>query len=140
MYNNKRITSERLQFIMKYFIEYFFISSNLVNKLMKDENVPLLDIIFRHFKFYDNDYILQLLFCYKNKTVISTSDLNQQISNEKFNINTNFRNNKINKYLMNECYKKDINKHIIKYILKHGTNINNELFYLKLVKVEMRPW
>jgi len=44
------------------------------------------DIVFGHLKFYDNDFILHLLFYYKYKTAISTMDLNQQISNEKYKI------------------------------------------------------
>jgi len=96
LYNNKLLTSERLQFIMKYCNKYFNISSTLIKRLMKDKNVSLLDIIFSYFKFYDSGYILQLLFYYKNKTIISTSDLNQQISNENFKISINriFKNSK----------------------------------------------
>jgi len=48
---------------------------------MKDEQVTLLDIIFINSKFYDNDFILQLLFYYIYKKTISTPDLNQHISN-----------------------------------------------------------
>jgi len=69
------------------------ISSKLIKKLIRDRNVHLLDI--NHFKFYDNDFILQLLMVFKNKTTMSTSDFNQQVLNEKFKIliNTNNINN-----------------------------------------------
>jgi len=90
LYNNKLLTSERLQFIMKKCTKYFDISSNLINKLMKDENVSLLDIIFSHLKFYNNEFILQLLLYYKNNATISIPNLIQQISNEKYKISIDF--------------------------------------------------
>ena len=92
-YKNNLLSSERLQSIMKYCNEYMNISSKLIKRLIRDRNVPLLDI--NHFKFYDNDFILQLLMVFKNKTTMSTSDFNQQVLNEKFKIliNTNNINN-----------------------------------------------
>jgi len=89
MYNNKLLNSERLQFIIKYCTDYFKVPSKLIKKLIKDENVDLLDIIYNNLKFFDNEFILQLLIYYKNKKVISTSELNQQISNEKYRILVN---------------------------------------------------
>ena len=110
---------------MKNFTKYFNITSNTIKNLIKYKNTTLLDNIFRKLKFYDNDFILQLLLQYKNKIAISSSDLNQLISNEKFKIlinNTelisdkifvidkyNELNNDVNKYLIFECQKKDIN-------------------------------
>jgi len=121
---------------MKYCTKYLNVSSDLIKILIKDEKINLLDIIFSYFKFYDNDFILKLLFYYKNKITISTFDLNQQISNEKFNISINtkdpgliyknFYNNNINKYLLNECDKKDVNIYIIKYLVEHGADIDKE--------------
>jgi len=123
IYNNNNFTSN--QFIMKNFTKYFNITSNTIKNLIKYKNTTLLDNIFRKLKFYDNDFILQLLLQYKNKIAISSSDLNQLISNEKFKIlinNTelisdkifvidkyNELNNDVNKYLIFECQKKDIN-------------------------------
>ena len=75
---------------------------------------------------------MQLLFYFKNKITISSLDLNQKLSNEKFKISitTEFPNhsscNNINKYLFNECNKLDINLHIIQYLVKHGVDINKE--------------
>ena len=68
---------------------------------------------------------MQLLFSYKNKKAISISALNQQISNEKFKIplNTEDPYNNNGEYLLNECKKKDINIHIIKYLIEHGVDI-----------------
>ena len=76
------------------------------------------------------DIILQLLFLYKNKT-ISTLDfnLNQQFSNEKFKIkidpnSSNYLRKDVEKYLINEFQKTDINIYVIKYLNEHGANIN----------------
>jgi len=44
LYNNKLLTTERLQFIMKDCTKYFSISSNLIKKLIKEEEISLLDI------------------------------------------------------------------------------------------------
>ena len=90
LYNNKLLTSERLQFLMNEFLKYFNISSNLIKTLIKDENVSLLDIIFSHLKFYNNEFILQLLLYYKNNATISIPNLIQQISNEKYKISIDF--------------------------------------------------
>ena len=137
MYKNNLLTIERLQFIMKYCTKYLNISSKLIKKLIKDRNATLLDVIFSHLKFYDNDLILQLLFLSTYKTAISSSDLNHLISNEKFKIllstnnieqiHRNFLNNpskNVYKYLINECKRKDINIYIIKYLIEHGVDNN----------------
>jgi len=74
--------------------KYLNISSNLIKRLIKDGDIYLLDIIFNILKFYNNDFILRFLLCYNNRTALSTLDLNQQISNEKFKIsieNKHFR-------------------------------------------------
>ena len=132
LYNNNFLTVDRLQFIMKYCTKYLNISSNLIKRLVKEENIKLLDIIFNSLKFYDNAFILQLLLHFKNKIAISTSDLNQLISNEKFKIslNTKYSRN-IVKYLINECNKKFINIYIIKYLIKNGIDINKENYIKK---------
>jgi hypothetical protein len=89
---------------------------------MKKENVSLLDIIFNNFKFYDKDFILQLLLYYKNKTAMSTSYLPHQISEENFKISTSDENSSNNCiYLYNECRKKNVNIYIIKYKILSST-------------------
>jgi len=88
LYNNELLTSKRLNFIVNNCTKYFNVSSNLIKKLMKEKETILLDIIFNHLKFFDNEIILQFLFYYKNKKAISISALNQQISNEKYKIST----------------------------------------------------
>ena len=124
--NNKNfLTSERLQFIMDNCASFLSISSNLIKQLIKDKNVTLLDIIFKRFRFYDHDFILKLLFRYKNKAAISTSDLNRLISNEKFRISDSFKKN-ISRYLTTELSKRNINMHIVKYLIEHGAGIDKE--------------
>jgi len=126
LYNNNLLTFERFQFIVNSCTKYLNISSKLITTLIKDENTILLDIIFSNLKFYENEFILRLLLHYKNKTAISISDFNKQISNEKFKIltNTEYSYNDSGKYLINECNKKDINIYIIKYLIEHGADIN----------------
>ena len=82
-----KLNSERLQFIINNCTSN--ISSSLINKLMKDNNIKLLEILFKnHLKFFDNDFIINILNYYKNKTPISNSDLYTQINNEKYKIST----------------------------------------------------
>jgi len=131
LYNNELLTSERLTFIIKKYNNYFNISSNLIKKLMKDKNEDLLDIIFSNLKFYDNTLILKLLLYYKNKTGLSTEQLKNNLSNEKFKIldhkeNDYGKEEGVDKYLIYECFKDDINRYIIKYLIEHGANINKE--------------
>ena len=130
LYNNNLLTPERLSFLMKTCNKYFNVSSNLVKSLIEEEKVSLLDIIFNSLKFYDNEIILRLLLHYKNKISLSTFDLNQQISNEKFKISIKFPHfhfyNTIFKYINNECDKDDINIYIIKYLVEHGIDINEK--------------
>jgi len=131
---------------MKFCTNYLNITFNLLKKLINDVEIDLLDIIFSHFKLYDNDFILKLLFHYKNKIDISSSDLAQQISNEKFKILVNSKNktistsilvnskdnpfNNIHKYLINECQKKkkkkNINISIIKFLFENGVKKKND--------------
>ena len=136
LYNNNLLTSERLQFIMNCCTKYFNISPNLIKKLISESKVTFLDIIFNYIKFYDNEFILHLLIYYKNKTTISTSDLNQQISNEKYkiSINNELLDNSsyfdIGKYLSIECSKKYENINIIKYLIDNGIDINKEVYFI----------
>ncbi len=63
LYNENELNSERLQFIIDNCTEYLNISSSLITKLIKNSNKELLEILFKnHFKFFDNNFILDLLF------------------------------------------------------------------------------
>jgi len=125
MYCKVLLTIERFQFIVEKCTKYLNISSNFIKTLFRNKHAILLDIFFSNLKFYDNDFILQFLFYYKYKITISTFDLNQQISNEKFkiSISTKYSYN-VDKYLVNECCRKDTNFYIIKYLIEYGININ----------------
>ena len=48
--------------------------------------MELLKIIFDNSKFYDDDFIKHLIYQYKYKTLISTKELNQEISKDKYKI------------------------------------------------------
>ena len=125
MYEKSLLTSKRLQFIMKTCLSYFNISTILMKKLIKDKKVTLLDIIFDNIKFYDNEFIIHLLLKhYKNRIAISTTDLNRQISLDKFKIstdNTYLRNS--GKYLFNEFNKDCVNIIKVKHLIEYGANI-----------------
>jgi len=64
-----------------------------------------------------------LLFLYKNREPISTLDLNERISKDKYKIsiyNFNSKNNFASKYLANSCDK----EHIVHFLVEHGVNVN----------------
>jgi len=97
MYIRSILSIDRFQFIMKYFSKFINISSLLIKKLFNDYNKNYynyrndisnryLDVIFEHIKIYNNEFIKQLLFHYRNKVDISISDFNQYISDEKYKI------------------------------------------------------
>ena len=127
MYNNKLLNTERLQYIINNCRNYLNISSSLVKKLMKTNNDKLLDIIFEYgMKFFDNEIIIELLHCYKNKTPISDLVLNQKLDNDKYKIPLEwnykkFDNFNTSHYLFNACEKE--NKIMIKYLIEHGADI-----------------
>jgi len=76
MYNEYQLSKERLLFIIENCTSYLNISSRLITTLIKDNNKNLLEIIFKkHLKFFDNEMIIKLLSCYKNRISISTVDL-----------------------------------------------------------------
>ncbi|OUM61246.1 hypothetical protein PIROE2DRAFT_62623 [Piromyces sp. E2] len=127
MYQNKLLTPELLQFSIKRCTKYFDISSVLIKNLIKDENISLLDVVFNNITIYDNEFIIHLLLHYKSKEPISTFDINQEISNEKYKIITKdvFSNN-CSKYLFNECDKDSVNINTVKFLVEHGIDINQE--------------
>ena len=66
MYKNNQLNYKRFKFIIKNCTNYLNISSNLIKALLKNNNKELLELLFKKFKFFDNDFILNLLIWYKN--------------------------------------------------------------------------
>jgi len=124
LYDKKFLTSERLQFIAENCSKYLKISSSLIKKLLKEDNITLLDIVFSHIKIYGNELIKTFLICYNNKNAISHSKLMELISKEKYVIQ---KENGL--YLINACKSK--NEVIVKFLVKHGADINKEDEYGK---------
>ncbi|KAL6593007.1 ankyrin repeat-containing domain protein [Neocallimastix sp. 'constans'] len=86
-------------------------------------------LFFEHIKIYDNEFIKQLLFHYRNKEDISISDFNQYISDEKYKIliNDSYYQRGCGKYLLIECNReKKINSTKVEFLFEHGININEK--------------
>ncbi|KAL6623867.1 ankyrin repeat-containing domain protein [Neocallimastix sp. 'constans'] len=127
MYTRSLLTPRRLRFIMKNCLNYFNISSVLLKQLIKNGRIFILDNIFENIKIYDNDFILDLLIHYKNEKAISTTELNQQISIEKYRISTkDWYYHNSGKYLYNECIEDSNNIMKIKFLVEHGVDLNKE--------------
>jgi len=98
IYNENKLNCDRLQYIIDNCTAYLNISSSLIKRLMKDNNIELLDIIFKeHFKFFDNNFIINLLIYYKNKTPISDSIFYNEINHDKYKFSS-ILNRKWGKY------------------------------------------
>ena len=126
IYCNNELKSERLQFIIENCTSYLHISSSLIKKLMKDNNKELLEILFKnHLKFFDNEFILNLLKKYESKTPMSDSEIYSKINNDKFKISTKldkaFDGYDSSYYLFNAC--KSGNEAAVKYLLEHGADL-----------------
>ncbi|KAG4102796.1 hypothetical protein H8356DRAFT_1032313, partial [Neocallimastix lanati (nom. inval.)] len=129
IYNNNSLTTERLQFIIESCNDFLKVSSDLTKKLIKDDNIILLDVIFKQFKFFDNEFIIGLLLNYRNKTPIDLNILSQQFEKYKLSVNINNRNfirlkPKCHKYLISAC--ESGNVEIVKYLVRHGADIYKE--------------
>jgi len=126
MYKKKELNSERLQFIIENCTAYLNISSSFIKKLMKDNNKELLETLFKyHFKFFDNEFILNLLLHYKNKRAISDSELYPIINNDKFKISTewneDFDRYDSSYYLFTAC--QSGNETAVRFLLEHGADM-----------------
>jgi len=93
---------------------------------MKDNNKELLEILFKnHLKFFDNEFILNLLKKYESKTPMSDSEIYPEINNDKFKISTKldkaFDGYDSSYYLFNAC--KSGNEAAVKYLLEHGADL-----------------
>ncbi|KAG4099166.1 hypothetical protein H8356DRAFT_360223 [Neocallimastix lanati (nom. inval.)] len=79
-YNENKLTPEILENLINDNHHDLYISSSLMELLIKENEMVLLKIIFDNLKLYDNDFIKWLLLLYKNKAFISPNNLNQEIS------------------------------------------------------------
>jgi len=131
IYNKKKLNSEKLEFILENCTAYLNISSSFLKKLIKDNNKKLLEILFeKHFKFFDNNFILDFLTYYKNKTPISNSKLYPLINNDKYKISTRLKYVEYDDdidwydssyYLFDSC--KSGNEIKVRFLLEHGANM-----------------
>jgi len=116
IFNQNLLTRKRLNFIIENCTECLYISSSLIKKLIKEDNTRLLDIIFSHIRFFDNEFILNLLIHYKNQMPIKSAEFNRKIKYYEIYKNKN------EAYLSNMCERG--NKYAVKYLVKHGADVN----------------
>jgi len=154
IYNNNRLKSKSLQKLIEICAPVLNNSSNIIKKLMKDNNEEILEVLFKsQLKFFDNFVIIDFLNYYKNKTSISNTELYAIINNEKYKISTD-----VKKYYLDLDFNLDLdldldfdsdfdfdfinvkkkfnssyylfnacengNKAEIKFLIEHGANIN----------------
>ena len=118
LYNENQLNYERLEFIIENCTNCLTISSSLIKTLMENNNKELLELLFKKLlKFFDNEFILNLLNSYKNHAQLSDSDLYPQINSEKFKFSVelneiNFEDYNSSYYLFNAC--RSENKTILK--------------------------
>jgi len=129
IYENGFLTSNRLNFIIKNCSDSLYISSSLLKKLIKNNEIQLLKVIFSNSKFYDNEFIKTLLYQYKYKTSISDNDLNRIISNDHYIISNKCSVEKFQDYFVKACG--DGKKNIVKYLIGHGADVNGVNQYNK---------
>jgi ankyrin repeat protein len=123
MYNQKLLNYQRLNFIVSNNI--LQIPIQLIKVLMKNNGIMLLDIIFSRYYLYDNEFILNLLIYYKNKSPLNYFDLKKQMLKYKISIGGFYDNCGTNvRYLINPCM--DGRLYVVKQLLKFGANINGE--------------
>eukprot|EP00833_Pecoramyces_ruminatium_P013531 jgi/Orpsp1_1/1187563/evm.model.d7180000058637.1 len=129
LYDKNYLSLERLKFLFKNCSSDINISFPFIKRLMKDDNMDLLDFIFENFNFFDNKFVLKLLFYYKSKYSISDSDLKQQILKYKLVMERNTSYyiycNQSNKYLFSACFTGNI--FVVKYFVEHGIDMDNEI-------------
>ena len=129
IYNKGLLYPPRLKIIIEKYRDYLYISNLLLKKLMKNNDIFLLNIIFKSLKFYDNELIKKLLFYYQYKKPLSSSDLNKLISNKNYSILTekdyiSANSNSSSVYLFNACSRGK--EHLFKYLVGLGANRNKE--------------
>ncbi|KAL6613021.1 hypothetical protein U3516DRAFT_513458, partial [Neocallimastix sp. 'constans'] len=127
IFQRNLLDEDRLIFIIENCSNYLNISTKLIKYLINYSQIQLLDIIFNNCKFFDNDFIINLLNYYKYKNPISTMKLTQLIKKYEFKpfneeskyIISNFS---ITKYLFAACILGSISA--IKYFINLGIDVN----------------
>eukprot|EP00833_Pecoramyces_ruminatium_P015797 jgi/Orpsp1_1/1189829/evm.model.d7180000074797.1 len=127
IYQKNLLNVERLKFITENCNHYLSISTKLIKRLIQNDRFELLDNIFSSYKFFNNDFILQLLFNYKNKIPVSKKNLIQQIEKYEFQTYNKFNYYKFTKfrstkYLIAAFRIGTISA--VKYFINLGVNIN----------------
>ena len=129
LYNKDLLTSERLHNIVEIDYKYLKVTSYLIKQLLKDDNLKLLDIIFNNFKFFNNEFIVNMILKWKNNIPESTIELTKLIKNYSLSTKKNKRflfdwNYSSYVYLVNACECGKIS--LVKYLIEHGLDINKE--------------
>ncbi|KAG4086940.1 hypothetical protein H8356DRAFT_1336546 [Neocallimastix lanati (nom. inval.)] len=99
------------------------------NIKFENSNFEELKNIFNNSKFYDNEFIKCLLL-YKNKTPIK--NLNYEISKDKYKIVLDFQR-RFNSSLIDTYIIENMNKNLLKFLVKHGVDINKVVYSLKFL-------
>ncbi|KAG4101209.1 hypothetical protein H8356DRAFT_279471 [Neocallimastix lanati (nom. inval.)] len=127
IFQRNRLDEDRLIFIIENCQNYLNISTKLIKILINYSQIQLLDAIFNNYKFFDNEFIKNLLYFYKYKNPISTMKLNQLF--KKYEFKSFVEESKFNiskfsliKYLFAACKFGSI--YALKYFISLGIDIN----------------
>ena len=117
------LNSERLEFLFEKKSSILNVSSNLISRLLNKYERDLLNIIFKNSRFYDNNAILEFCYFFKHKQSLSDLELKNIINNENYIISSGYELG-YGQYL--NYASKHNHEYILKYLIKHGANINIE--------------
>jgi len=139
IYKINYLTPKVLEYILKKKNNCLYISSQLIRNFIQKNQFDLSDILFKYSRFYDNEIILKFCHYYKYKKSMSSEELQNIISDDKYIIESNkyeinddeekfttyelyyysyLRGN----YLSHAC--KNGHEFIIKYLIEHGADVN----------------
>ncbi|KAG4090639.1 hypothetical protein H8356DRAFT_1279457 [Neocallimastix lanati (nom. inval.)] len=132
IFQRNLLDENRLIFIIENCQNYLNISTKLIKNLINHNQIQLLDVIFNNYKFFDNDFIINLLTFYRYKNPISTMKLTQLIKKyefKSFNKESKFyiSNFNIIKYLFAACKFGSLSA--LKYFINLGIDINGTNYY-----------
>jgi len=85
-----------LKFVLKNKCQCLRVSSALMKKLLDDDNFELLDIIFNSIKLFDNDFVTNILYFWRNGFTLSISELDKLI--EDYTVSTEKSGQLLNEY------------------------------------------